>query len=133
MELNSKEDISSSLKHLIMSLKILDHDHKLVQDLDPILDLDHKPPQAIMEEVVTKAEITDLTVAAVHLPQVNALKIGSNLLKHLKSKALSIDLGLGIGTDPDLDQDPKAKQVLRVVKKKVKVDHLHQKNDLRTG
>ena len=93
------------------------------------------PTQVIMEEVVTKEEIIDLTVKADLPPQVNVLKTGSNLPKHLRSKALDIDPCLGIGTDPDLDQDPKATQVLRVVMKKyiVKVDHNHQKNVLRTG
>ena len=117
------------MKHPIISLKILDQDQELVQDLDPILDLDHMPTQAIMEEVVTKEEIIDLTVKADHLPQVNVLKTGSNLPKHLSSNAP----GLGVGTDPDLDQDPKAGQVLRIIMRKVKVDHHHRKNVLRTG
>ena len=121
------------MKHPIISLKILDQDQELVQDLDLILDLDHMLIQAIMEEVVTKEEIIDLTVKADHLPQVNVLKTGSNLPKHLSNKALIIDPGLGIGTDPDLDQDPKAGQVLRIIMRKVKVDHHHRKNVLRTG
>ena len=121
----------------MISLKKLDHDQELVQDLDPILDLDHMPIQAIMEEVVTKEDIIDLRVKADHPPQANVLKTGSNLPKHLSNKALSIDLGLGIGKDLDLDQDQdlKVTQDLRVVMKKdqVKVDHHHQKNVLRTG
>ena len=116
-------------------LKKLDHNQEPVQDLDPFLDLDHMPIQAIMEEVVTKEEIIDLRVKADHPPQANVLKTGSNLPKHLSNKALSIDLGLGIGKDLDLDQDLKVTQDLRVVMKKdqVKVDHHHQKNVLRTG
>ena len=121
------------MKHPIISLKILSQDQELVQDLDPILDLDHMLIQAIMEEVVTKEEIIDLTVEAGLPPQANALKTGSNLPKHLRSKTLIIDSGLGIGTDLDLDQDLKATQDLKIIMKTVKVDHHHQKNVLRTG